>query len=91
MATADRESNARVDGNLQNLYVLQWDSQDNTTSRDEQEEKLILNAWQSMSVALQQYSLCKAPRAPGPAQSFLAKQRQSTQARRTVSSRQQPG
>ncbi|XP_042254479.1 protein Hook homolog 2-like [Thunnus thynnus] len=62
------------------------DSQgDNTRSRWEQEEKLILTAWQSMSSALQQQSLCEDSRTPGTAQSFLAKQRQSTQARRAFS------
>ncbi|KAM7393734.1 hypothetical protein PAMP_020584 [Pampus punctatissimus] len=56
----------------------------NTRSRREQEEKLILTAWQSMSSALQQQSLCEDSRAP---ESFLAKQRQSTQARRMFSPR----
>ncbi|XP_074484956.1 protein Hook homolog 3-like [Sebastes fasciatus] len=63
---------------------------DDTRSRQEQEEKLILTAWQSMSSALRQHSLCKDSRASGPAQSFLAKQRQSTQARRALSLRLQP-
>ncbi|KAM7418599.1 hypothetical protein PAMA_015959 [Pampus argenteus] len=59
-----------------------------TRSRQEQEEKLILTAWQSMSSALQQQqSLCEDSRAP---ESFLAKQRQSTQARRMFSPRLQP-
>ncbi|XP_029997430.1 protein Hook homolog 2-like [Sphaeramia orbicularis] len=51
-------------------------------SRQEQEEDLILTAWHSMSTALQQHSLCTESRVPGPAQSFLAQQRQSTQVRR---------
>ncbi|XP_040041851.1 protein Hook homolog 2 [Gasterosteus aculeatus] len=55
---------------------------DDTRSRQEKEEKRILAAWQSMPSAL-----CEDFRAPGPAQSFLAKQRQSTQARRAVSPR----
>ncbi|XP_029290261.1 protein Hook homolog 2-like [Cottoperca gobio] len=63
---------------------------DGLKSREEQEEKLILTAWQSMSAALRQHSLCKDSRAPGPAQSFLAKQRQSTQARRWLSPTLQP-
>ncbi|XP_036959421.1 protein Hook homolog 3-like [Acanthopagrus latus] len=63
---------------------------DNTRSRQEQEEKLILTAWQNMSSALQQHSLCECSTAPGPAQSFLSKQRQSTQARRALSPRLQP-
>ncbi|XP_050926774.1 protein Hook homolog 2-like [Lates calcarifer] len=62
----------------------------NMRSRPEQEEKLILTAWKSMSSALQQHSLCEDSAAPGPAQSFLAKQRQSTQARRVLSPRLQP-
>ncbi|XP_039678348.1 protein Hook homolog 2-like [Perca fluviatilis] len=61
-----------------------------TRSRQKKEEKLIVTAWQSMSSALRQLSLCKDSRAPGPAQSFLAKQRQSTQARRALSPRLQP-
>ncbi|KAL3067403.1 hypothetical protein OYC64_017188 [Pagothenia borchgrevinki] len=63
---------------------------DGIKSRQDQEEKLILTAWQSMSSALQQNSVFKDYKAPGPAQSFLAKQRQSTQARRALSLRLQP-
>ncbi|XP_034742851.1 protein Hook homolog 2-like [Etheostoma cragini] len=65
-------------------------SDDDTRSRQNKEEELIVTAWQSMSSALRQLSLCKDSRAPGPAQSFLAKQRQSTQARRVLSPRLQP-
>ncbi|XP_028271350.1 protein Hook homolog 2-like [Parambassis ranga] len=54
-------------------------------SRQEQEETLILTAWQSM-----QHSLCEDSGAPGMPQSFLAKQRQSTQARRGLSLRLGP-
>ncbi|XP_078146746.1 protein Hook homolog 3-like [Centroberyx gerrardi] len=72
------------------MTAVQEDSQDNTRSRQEQEEKLILTAWHSMSAALQQHSLCDGSTAPGQAQSFLAKQRQSTQARRGFSPRLQP-
>ncbi|XP_074540382.1 protein Hook homolog 2-like [Halichoeres trimaculatus] len=63
--------------------------QDHPRSRQE-EEDLILTAWQSMSSALQQHRLCEHSRAPDPAQSFLAKQRQSTLARRVLSLRLQP-
>ncbi|MEQ2280204.1 hypothetical protein AMECASPLE_017280 [Ameca splendens] len=57
-----------------------------TTSRHEQEEKLILAAWQSM-----QHSLSKKDSpTPGLPQSFLAKQRRSTQARRARSNRMDP-
>ncbi|XP_034397089.1 protein Hook homolog 3-like [Cyclopterus lumpus] len=63
---------------------------DDIRSRQEKEEKLILTAWQSMSSALRQHSLCKDFRTPGPAQSFLAKQRQATQARRALSPWLQP-
>ncbi|XP_071360953.1 protein Hook homolog 2-like [Trachinotus anak] len=67
------------------------DSQgDDTRSRQEQEEKLILSAWKSMSSALQRHSLCEDSGAPAPAQSFLSKQRQSTQARRVLSPQLQP-
>ncbi|XP_047222245.1 protein Hook homolog 2-like isoform X3 [Girardinichthys multiradiatus] len=57
------------------------DSQsEKTRSRHEQEEKLILAAWQSM------HSLSKKDSpTPGLPQSFLAKQRRSTQARRARS------
>lgn len=42
------------------------------------------------SSALQQHSLCDSSRASGPAQSFLSRQRQSTQARRALHPRLQP-
>ncbi|XP_026216332.1 protein Hook homolog 3-like [Anabas testudineus] len=61
-----------------------------TRSRQEQEEELILAAWRSMSSALQQHGLCEDSKAPGPAQSFLAKQRKSTQSRRALSPQLQP-
>ncbi|XP_069386856.1 protein Hook homolog 3-like [Paralichthys olivaceus] len=61
------------------------DSQgDNTRSRQEQEERLILTAWKSMSSTLHRHSLCEDSAAPGPAQSFLAQQRQSTLTRRVL-------
>ncbi|XP_022071294.1 protein Hook homolog 2-like [Acanthochromis polyacanthus] len=58
---------------------------DKTRRRQEQEERLILTAWQNM-----QNSLSEDSRAPGLPQSFLAKQRQSTQARRALSPRLEP-
>ncbi|XP_035803796.2 protein Hook homolog 2-like isoform X1 [Amphiprion ocellaris] len=58
---------------------------DKTRMRQEQEERLILTAWQNM-----QNSLSEDSRAPGLPQSFLARQRQSTQARRALSPRLEP-
>ncbi|XP_035803797.2 protein Hook homolog 3-like isoform X2 [Amphiprion ocellaris] len=57
---------------------------DKTRMRQEQEERLILTAWQNMN------SLSEDSRAPGLPQSFLARQRQSTQARRALSPRLEP-
>ncbi|XP_023189207.1 protein Hook homolog 2-like [Xiphophorus maculatus] len=63
------------------------DSQSETTwSRQEQEEKLILAAWRTMQQSLSEKDLA----APGLPQSFLAKQRRSTQARRARSTRTEP-
>ncbi|XP_008406820.1 protein Hook homolog 2-like isoform X2 [Poecilia reticulata] len=63
------------------------DSQSETPrSRQEQEEKLILAAWRTMQQSLSE----KEPAAPGLPQSFLAKQRRSTQARRARSARPEP-
>ncbi|XP_069021998.1 protein Hook homolog 3-like [Embiotoca jacksoni] len=68
------------------LLQQQRDSQrDNTKSRQEQEEKLIMTAWKNM-----QHSLCEDSRAAGLPQSFLAQQRRSTQARRALSPRLEP-
>ncbi|KAM4750785.1 protein Hook homolog 3-like [Anableps anableps] len=58
-----------------------------TRSRQEREEKLILAAWQRMQHSLSE----KDSAAPGLPQSFLAKQRRSTQARRARSARTEPG
>ncbi|XP_004596050.2 protein Hook homolog 2 isoform X2 [Ochotona princeps] len=49
-------------------------------SQREQEEKLLINAWYNMGVALQQRA--GEERAPAHAQSFLAQQRLATNARR---------
>uniref|UniRef100_A0A9J8DLA2 Calponin-homology (CH) domain-containing protein n=1 Tax=Cyprinus carpio carpio TaxID=630221 RepID=A0A9J8DLA2_CYPCA len=57
-----------------------------TRSRHEQEEKLIISAWYNMGMALHQ-KVAGERSGPGsaPAQSFLAQQRQWTQARRGLS------
>ncbi|KAJ8372329.1 hypothetical protein AAFF_G00290590 [Aldrovandia affinis] len=59
-------------------------------SRHEQEEKLIISAWYNMGMALQQKVAGERSSSPGPAQSFLAQQRQSTHARKGLASRLQP-
>ncbi|KAM6956895.1 protein Hook homolog 2 [Aplochiton taeniatus] len=51
-------------------------------SRHDQEEKLIISAWYNMGMALHQKVASERSGSPGQAQSFLAQQRQSTQARR---------
>ncbi|XP_042590255.1 protein Hook homolog 2-like isoform X1 [Cyprinus carpio] len=57
-----------------------------TRSRHDQEEKLIISAWYNMGMALQQKVAGeKSGSGSGPAQSFLAQQRQWTQARRGLS------
>ncbi|XP_051988844.1 LOW QUALITY PROTEIN: protein Hook homolog 2-like [Xyrauchen texanus] len=54
-----------------------------TRSRHDQEEKLIISAWYNMGMALhQKVAGERSSSSSGPAQSFLAQQRQSTQARR---------
>ncbi|XP_016116949.1 protein Hook homolog 2-like [Sinocyclocheilus grahami] len=53
-----------------------------TRSRRDQEEKLIISAWYNMGMALHQKV---SGSGSGPAQSFLAQQRQWTQARRGLS------
>ncbi|XP_056608350.1 protein Hook homolog 2 isoform X2 [Triplophysa dalaica] len=50
-------------------------------SRQDQEEKLIISAWYNMGMALHQ-KVAGERSGSAPAQSFLAQQRQSTQARR---------
>ncbi|KAJ8363387.1 hypothetical protein SKAU_G00122180 [Synaphobranchus kaupii] len=59
-------------------------------SRHEQEEKLIISAWYNMGMALHQKVAGERSGPPGQAQSFLAQQRQSTQARKGLASRLQP-
>uniref|UniRef100_A0A8C2C4A8 Hook microtubule tethering protein 2 n=1 Tax=Cyprinus carpio TaxID=7962 RepID=A0A8C2C4A8_CYPCA len=57
-----------------------------TRSRHDQEEKLIISAWYNMGMALQQKVTGeRSGSGSGPAQSFLAQQRQWTQARRGLS------
>ncbi|KAK2916926.1 hypothetical protein Q8A67_001300 [Cirrhinus molitorella] len=57
-----------------------------TRSRHDQEEKLIISAWYNMGIALhQKVAGERSGSASGPAQSFLAQQRQWTQARRGLS------
>ncbi|XP_063048510.1 protein Hook homolog 2-like [Engraulis encrasicolus] len=59
-------------------------------SLHDQEEKLIISAWYNMGMALHQKVAGERSGSPGQAQSFLAQQRQSTQARRGLTSRLQP-
>ncbi|XP_041940728.1 protein Hook homolog 2-like isoform X2 [Alosa sapidissima] len=59
-------------------------------SRHDQEEKLIISAWYNMGMALHQKVAGERSGPPGQAQSFLAQQRQSTQARRGLANRLQP-
>ncbi|XP_066530251.1 protein Hook homolog 2 [Hoplias malabaricus] len=61
-----------------------------TRSRHDQEEKLIISAWYNMGMALHQKVVGERAGTPGQAQSFLAQQRQSTQARRGLAARFQP-
>ncbi|XP_041726355.2 protein Hook homolog 2-like [Coregonus clupeaformis] len=68
------------------MTAVQEDSHERIMSRQDQEEKLTITNWYSMCVALQQQEqelrLSEgSSRPPGQAQSFLAQQRQSTQAR----------
>ncbi|RXN15371.1 Hook -like protein [Labeo rohita] len=57
-----------------------------TRSRHDQEEKLIISAWYNMGMALhQKVAGERSGSGSGPAQSFLAQQRQWTQARRGLS------
>ncbi|KAJ8264011.1 hypothetical protein GJAV_G00144080 [Gymnothorax javanicus] len=59
-------------------------------SRHEQEEKLIISAWYNMGMALHQKVTGERSGPPGQAQSFLAQQRQSSYARKSLASRLQP-
>uniref|UniRef100_A0A8C2A077 Hook microtubule tethering protein 2 n=1 Tax=Cyprinus carpio TaxID=7962 RepID=A0A8C2A077_CYPCA len=67
------------------IQHLEHDSE-RTRSRHDQEEKLIISAWYNMGMALQQKVTGeRSGSGSGPAQSFLAQQRQWTQARRGLS------
>ncbi|XP_060760429.1 protein Hook homolog 2-like isoform X2 [Neoarius graeffei] len=59
-------------------------------SRHDQEEKLIISAWYNMGMALHQKVASERSGVPVHAQSFLAQQRQFTQARRGLGTRLQP-
>ncbi|XP_046699739.1 protein Hook homolog 2 isoform X1 [Silurus meridionalis] len=59
-------------------------------SRHDQEEKLIISAWYNMGMALHQKVASERSGVPGQAQSFLAQQRQFTQARRCLGARLHP-
>lgn len=59
-------------------------------SRHDLEEKLIISAWYNMGMALHQHVAGERSGPPGQAQSFLAQQRQSTNARRGLTARHQP-
>ncbi|XP_038640586.1 protein Hook homolog 3-like isoform X2 [Scyliorhinus canicula] len=63
------------------IQLLETDFEKNKSQRD-QEEKLIISAWYNMGMALHQKVSEERSRGPGPAQSFLAQQRQATNARR---------
>ncbi|XP_078285553.1 protein Hook homolog 2 isoform X2 [Rhinoraja longicauda] len=58
------------------------DFEKNKSQRD-QEEKLIISAWYNMGMALHQKVSEERSRGPGQSQSFLAQQRQATNARRS--------
>ncbi|KAJ7992726.1 hypothetical protein DPEC_G00281660 [Dallia pectoralis] len=59
-------------------------------SRHEQEERLIISAWYNMGMALHQKVAGERAGPSHQAQSFLAQQRQSTQARRGLTARHLP-
>uniref|UniRef100_A0A8C8I988 Uncharacterized protein n=1 Tax=Oncorhynchus tshawytscha TaxID=74940 RepID=A0A8C8I988_ONCTS len=59
-------------------------------SRHDQEEKLIISAWYNMGMALHQKVVGERSGPSNQAQSFLAQQRQSTHARRSLAARHQP-
>ncbi|XP_029629986.1 protein Hook homolog 2-like [Salmo trutta] len=65
------------------MTAVKEDFNERIMSRQEQEENLTITDWYSMCVTLQQQELrlSGSDRPPGQAQSFLAQQRQSTQAR----------
>ncbi|XP_028842952.1 protein Hook homolog 2 isoform X2 [Denticeps clupeoides] len=71
------------------IQYLQQDFE-KSRSRQDQEEKLIISAWYNMGMALHQKVASERSGPSGPAMSFLAQQRQSTQARRGLNPRLQP-
>ncbi|KAF4080748.1 hypothetical protein AMELA_G00174830 [Ameiurus melas] len=73
----------------QRIQHLERDFEKSRTRHD-QEEKLIISAWYNMGMALHQKAKEERTGSPGQAQSFLAQQRQFTQARRGLSARLQP-
>ncbi|XP_055519993.1 protein Hook homolog 3-like isoform X1 [Leucoraja erinacea] len=64
------------------LGLVLTDFEKNKSQRD-QEEKLIISAWYNMGMALHQKVSEERSRGPGQSQSFLAQQRQATNARRS--------
>ncbi|XP_046899408.1 protein Hook homolog 2-like [Hypomesus transpacificus] len=64
--------------------AVREESDERIQSRQDEEEKVIIAAWYSMCVALQQQSLNEGSTSSSQAQSFLAQQRLSTQARRSL-------
>ncbi|XP_051898002.1 protein Hook homolog 3-like isoform X2 [Pristis pectinata] len=63
------------------IQLLENDFEKNKSQRD-QEEKLIISAWYNMGMALHQKVTEERSRGPGQSLSFLAQQRQATNARR---------
>ncbi|XP_029914123.1 protein Hook homolog 2 isoform X2 [Myripristis murdjan] len=70
------------------IQHLEYDYEKNR-ARHELEEKLIISAWYNMGMALHQKVAGERLGSPSPAMSFLAQQRQSTNARRGLA-RHQP-
>ncbi|XP_072104566.1 protein Hook homolog 2 isoform X1 [Mobula birostris] len=70
------------------IQLLENDFEKNKSQRD-QEEKLIISAWYNMGIALHQKVTDERSRGPGQSQSFLAQQRQATNARRVYPKRLQ--
>ncbi|XP_069783242.1 protein Hook homolog 2 isoform X2 [Narcine bancroftii] len=71
------------------IQLLENDFEKNKSQRD-QEEKLIISAWYNMGMALHQRVSEERSQSPGQSQSFLAQQRQATNARRVHSKWLQP-
>nr|XP_055054039.1 protein Hook homolog 3 isoform X1 [Misgurnus anguillicaudatus] len=63
---------------------------DKTKSQRDQEEKLIVSAWYNMGMALQKKAAEDRLASTGSGQSFLARQRQATSARRAYQGHVQP-